>query len=171
MLRTSCLALAGVAAVAAQADPKARAAAMLAKMTIEEKVTMLHGGTAPGQARYVGNTPTIARLKIPALNLNDGPQGFRSGDTTCWPSGLTVATTWDMDAMGMWGEAMGGEFFGKGANVQLGPGVCVARVPNCGRNFEYLSGEDPYLGYELVQVKSRRNHILGPIKRRVLDSC
>ena len=29
--------------------------------------------------------------------------------------------------------------------------VCVARVPNCGRNFEYLSGEDPYLGYELVQ--------------------
>ena len=56
-----------------------------------------------------------------------------------------------MDAMAKWGEAMGGEFFGKGANVQLGPGVCVARVPKCGRNFEYLSGEDPYLGYELVQ--------------------
>lgn len=97
---------------------------------------MLHGGRNPGQAGYVGNTPPIERLGIPALNLNDGPQGFRSGGTTCWPSGLTVATTWDMQAMRSWGEAMGGEFFGKGANVQLGPGVCVARVPNCGRNFE-----------------------------------
>ena len=37
-----------------------------------------------------------------------------------------------------WGTAMGEEFYGKGANVQLGPGVCVARVPTNGRNFEYL---------------------------------
>ena len=35
--------------------------------------------------------------------------------------------------------------------VQLGPGVCVARIPRNGRNFEYLSGEDPFLGYALVQ--------------------
>ena len=46
---------------------------------------------------------------------------------------------------------MGKEFYLKGANVQLGPGVCVARIPKNGRNFEYLSGEDPYLGYKLVQ--------------------
>ena len=37
------------------------------------------------------------------------------------------------------------------SNVQLGPGLCVARVPRNGRNFEYLSGEDPFLGYTLVQ--------------------
>lgn len=35
--------------------------------------------------------------------------------------------------------------------MQLGPGVCLARVPNNGRNFEYLSGEDPFLGYTMVQ--------------------
>lgn len=46
---------------------------------------------------------------------------------------------------------MGTEFYNKGADVQLGPGVNVARVPVNGRNFEYLSGEDPYLGYVLVQ--------------------
>ena len=46
---------------------------------------------------------------------------------------------------------MGKEFFAKGANVQLGPGVCLARVPRNGRNFEYLSGEDPFLGYTLIQ--------------------
>merc|ERR1711907_357764 len=57
----------------------------------------------------------------------------------------------DTNTMRAWGESMGKEFFDKGANVQLGPGVCVARVPKNGRNFEYLSGEDPYLGYKLVQ--------------------
>lgn len=36
---------------------------------------------------------------------------------------------------------MGNEFYGKGANVQFGPGVNVARVANGGRSFEYLSGE------------------------------
>ena len=46
---------------------------------------------------------------------------------------------------------MGEEFFDKGSNVQLGPGMCVARVPRNGRNFEYLSGEDPYLGFVMVQ--------------------
>ena len=45
---------------------------------------------------------------------------------------------------------MGEEFFAKGSNVQLGPGVCVARVPRNGRNFEYLSGEDPMLGATMV---------------------
>ena len=80
-----------------------------------------------------------------------------------------MAASWDVDAMHEWGESMGKEFYGKGANVQLGlltmldqlqlsvlfiylivvylnigPGVCLARVPRNGRNFEYLSGEDPY---------------------------
>ena len=46
---------------------------------------------------------------------------------------------------------MGAEFRGKGANVQLGPGLCLARLPQNGRNFEYMSGEDPHLGYAMVQ--------------------
>eukprot|EP01046_Picozoa_sp_COSAG06_P024616 COSAG06_NODE_2017_length_7839_cov_128.027003_8_plen_111_part_00 len=46
---------------------------------------------------------------------------------------------------------MGKEFYNKGSNVQLGPGLCLARVPRNGRNFEYLSGEDPMLGYVLSQ--------------------
>jgi len=47
--------------------------------------------------------------------------------------------------------AIGQEFYGKGSNVMLGPGVNVARVPRNGRNFEYISGEDPFLGYTMVQ--------------------
>ena len=48
---------------------------------------------------------------------------------------------------------MGKEFFGKGSNVQLGPGVCLARVPRNGRNFEYISGEDPFLGNDRNLVR------------------
>merc|ERR1712113_716544 len=50
-----------------------------------------------------------------------------------------------------WGEAMGKEFRGKGANMHFGPAVNLHRVPTGGRNFEYISGEDPFLGYTLVQ--------------------
>ena len=65
-------------------------------------------------------------------------KGFRgiAGTSTAFPSGLTAGATWDRDLVRQWGISMGIEFFAKGANVQLGPGVCVARVPKNGRNFE-----------------------------------
>lgn len=44
------------------------------------------------------------------------------------------------------------EFYDMGANVQLGPGACVARIPRNGRNFEYVSGEDPFLGFNMVKA-------------------
>jgi beta-glucosidase len=88
----------------------------------------------------VGNVAAIPRLKIPPITMNDGPQGFRDnnqpGSTTAWPSGLTMAASWDTEAMMNWGVGMGKEFYNKGANVQLGPGLCLARVPRNGRNFE-----------------------------------
>lgn len=68
---------------------------------------------------------------------------------TAWPSALTVAMSWDRDAMFAWGAAMGAEQKTKGTNVMLGPGINLARTPWCGRNFEY-QGEDPYLASQLV---------------------
>jgi beta-glucosidase len=102
-------------------------------------------------------------------------QGFRDdthpGTTTQFPSGLSVAATWDVAAVESWGAAISEEFVLKGANVavrgarglrtaglcwgvmdacvQLGPGMCITRVPVCGRAFEYVSGEDPMLGYHM----------------------
>ena len=94
--------------------------------------------------------------------MNDGPQGWRpsnqpgeKGTSTAWPSGLTIAASWDVDAVYEWGAGMGKEFYDKGANVQLGPAVCLARLPRNGRNFEYMSGEDPVLGRTLVQPAVR----------------
>ena len=135
-----------------QPTSRERAAAMLARMTEEEKMDMLHG-TVYGK-RYIGWVPPNDRLGIPGIRMNDGPQGFRDehhpGTTTAWSSGLNVGATWDADLAYKWGEAMGREFREKGANVLLGPGMNVARVPKNGRNFEYVSGGDPYLGYTMV---------------------
>jgi hypothetical protein len=63
-------------------------------------------------------------------------------------SGLIYHCTQDL--VHRWAVAMGEEFKGKGANVQLAPGIGIARVANAGRNFEYLCGEDPTLGAKLV---------------------
>ena len=57
---------------------------------------------------------------------------------------------------------MGAEFAAKGANCQLGPGLNVARVPQGGRNFEYMSGEDPLLGAELVGPAVRNRSLWLP---------
>jgi beta-glucosidase len=134
-----------------KATPEERAQQLLAQMTQAEKITMIHGASGS----YVGNVPANTRLGIPPLNLNDGPQGFRDnahhGTTTQWPGALTVSQTWNATTLYAFGAAMGAEFVGKGANIQLGPGLNVARVPVNGRNFEYLSGEDPYLGRVAVK--------------------
>jgi len=54
--------------------------------------------------------------------------------------------------------------------VQLGPGMCVARIPKNGRNFEYLAGEDPYLGYVLAQsavTGIQSEHVIANAKHYV----
>lgn len=90
--------------------------------------------------------------------MQDGPQGFRSmdktggsGSSTAWPSAITIASSWDEDLLFRWSVAMAEEFRGKGADMALAPGIGIARVPNAGRNFEYLCGEDPTLGSKLVK--------------------
>lgn len=132
-------------------SPSVRASALLREMSLEEKITMLHGPSSGSccecdekegpLCNYTGNIAPNSRLGIPQIKMNDGPQGFRDnkhpGTSTSWPSALTVAASWDEELMMAYGVAMGKEFAGKGANVQLGPGVCVARVPHNGRNFEY----------------------------------
>merc|ERR550532_2283084 len=133
--------------------------------------------TSSPDCAYVGNVAGNARLGIPPIHMQDGPQGFRNdkqpGTTTAWPSALTIAASWDVDAAYAWGAGMGREFHAKGANVQLGPGLCVARVPRNGRNFEYIAGEDPYLGYVLAKpvVKGIQSQkVVANAKHWILNS-
>ena len=159
-----------------------KATALVRKMTLKEKVSMLPGlgwrKTYTGLVDAIVNTSSGVR--IPPLKLNDGPQGFRAqgytGSSTQWPAAINVAASFDVAMAKRWGEGMGKEFYDKGSNVQLGPGLCLARIPTNGRNFEYLSGEDPFLGYTMVQpvvrgiqsnkVVSLYVHILCVLSRR-----
>jgi beta-glucosidase len=133
--------------------PRERAQALLKQMTLDEKLTLVHGVQGP----YVGNTPAIDRLGIPALTLEDGPQGVADGVklTTCWPSALTVAASFDTDLMRQYGVALGEEQKIKGTNIMLGPMVNVARVPYHGRGFEGF-GEDPVLSAAMA-----REYVIG----------
>merc|ERR1719453_2785621 len=72
------------------------------------------------------------------------------GTTTAWPSVLAYGQTWDTELIEQWGKSMGKEFKDKGAGVQLGPGLNLMRNGVNGRDFEYLSGEDPFIGASLV---------------------
>lgn len=97
-------------------------------------------------AGYIGSVAANARLGIPLLGLEDGPQGVADGvpDVTAFPGALTVVQTWDPLLAFEFGSAQAAEQKAKGSAVLLGPGTNLARVPQGGRNFEY-AGEDPYL--------------------------
>ena len=106
---------------------------------------------------YVGNIPPILHAGIPPINMQDAAGGFRTywselvGTVTCWPSLLSMAATFDTAMMDSFATALGQEFAAKGANTILGPSINVHRVARNGRNFEYLSGEDPFLGARLAE--------------------
>ncbi len=128
--------------LATDQTPDQRADALIAQMTLAEKIAMLNGTGGS----YVGNIPANTRLGIPALHLEDGPAGVADGMTgvTAFPAPVGIAASWDTALMNQYGQALGAEEYGKGANVALAPTVNILRNPQWGRSFESL-GEDPYL--------------------------
>jgi beta-glucosidase len=114
---------------------------LLSRMTLEEKIDML-GGTG-------FETKAIERLGIPPMNMTDGPLGVRWGNSSSFPSGISMAATWDTSLIERYGVALAKETKGKGRHVILGPCVNIARIPQGGRNFESF-GEDPFLTSRLA---------------------
>jgi beta-glucosidase len=114
---------------------------LLKELTLEEKIDLL-GGT--GFA-----TKPIKRLGIPELKMSDGPLGVRWGESSAFPAGIAMASTWDTALIHRLGAAIGEEVKGKGRDVLLGPCVNIARIPQGGRNFESF-GEDPYLASRMA---------------------
>jgi beta-glucosidase len=141
--------------------PVDRANALLAQMTLAEKITMMHQGAACDYGACVdGNT----RLGIPQLRLQDGPAGVADGATgvTQLPAPVAGAATWDTDLMGEYGKVIGAEEWGKGANTVLGPTINIDRDPRWGRSFESLS-EDPYLAAQLGAAEIQGIQGQGPM--------
>jgi beta-glucosidase len=142
----------------ASEPPLTRARKLVAAMTLAEQLALLHGSChewprPKGVLGYTGRVCGNRRLGIPELRMNDGPVGFRcsgcEGSTTSWPASINLAAAFNRSLTHEWGAAMGREYYAKGANLQLGPGLSLARLPNNGRLWEYISGEDPFLGFHM----------------------
>src|SRR5258708_32213566 len=142
-------------------SPDERVALLLAQMTLEEKVGMVHG-----KSNDAYSMASIARLGIPALTMADGPAGINEGQATALPAPIGLAATWDLAAAQQYGELLGREAEATGHNVFLGACMDIARVPAYGRLFEAF-GEDPILTGQMVvrSIQSvQRHHIVATAK-------
>ena len=125
------------------AEVEKRVEALLSKMTVEEKITLI-GGINDFYTR------AIPRLGLPALRMSDGPMGVHDyGETTAYPAGIALAASWDTDLARRVGISMGQDARARGVHFILAPGMNIYRAPMNGRNFEYL-GEDPYLASRMA---------------------
>ncbi|GLY85700.1 beta-glucosidase [Actinoallomurus iriomotensis] len=130
--------------VGSTAPVSQRVAQLMAQMTQDQKISMLHGNGATSP--YVGNINAIPSLCIPSLGLEDGPGGPGDGlgGVTQLPAPVAGAATFDTALEQQYGAVAGAEFKGKGVDVALGPTLNIDRDPRWGRGFESFS-EDPYL--------------------------
>ena len=93
-----------------------------------------------------------------------------------WAAAVPAADRNSHSSIGFFGTSasrlIATEMRGKGMNVMLGPGVNLARVPTGGRNFEYISGEDPVLGATLAVplLLGQQNHVMAIGKHFMLNN-
>lgn len=127
---------------------------IIAQMTLEEKVEMLHSKTNM-------SSEGVPRLGIQDIKYTDGPFGIReeNGDhfrplgwkldsATYFPTGSALAATWSKEMAYKNGLAIGKEGRLRGKDIILGPAINIQRLPVGGRTYEYLS-EDPVLAARL----------------------
>jgi len=135
-------------------DAESRAAALVAKMTREEKI-----------AQTMNAAPAIPRLGVPAYEWwNEGLHGIaRSGQATVFPQAIGLAASWNVDLLEQVGTVTSTEARAK-FNIGGGPGhdhrrydgltiwspnINIFRDPRWGRGMETY-GEDPYLTGQLA---------------------
>lgn len=122
---------------------------ILSGLTLDEKLLLLSGKT-------FWLTNDIERAGIPSVWMSDGPHGLRkekqsagtnimqeSETSTCFPTAVTTASSWDVELMEEVGATIANEAKALKVTTVLGPGVNIKRSALCGRNFEYIS-EDPF---------------------------
>src|SRR3954469_17167768 len=83
----------------ARQSPDRRAGELVAAMTTDEKISMLHSAEPTMGAYYgtAGHVAAIPRLCIPDLVLNDAGAGVADAqvNTTAFPAGIAQAASWD----------------------------------------------------------------------------
>jgi len=135
---------------------EARIDDLLPRLTLDEKLGLVHGATKFANAG-------VPRLGIAPLHLSDGPHGVReeispdswkpAGRTddfiTYLPASIGLAASWNPELAYEYAGVIADEARQRGKDVMLGPGVNILRTPLNGRNFEYY-GEDPWLSSRIA---------------------
>lgn len=163
-----------------EAATEIKISALIKKMTLQEKVSLLH-------ANGIFTTSGIDRLGIPGLSTDDGPLGVRedlapgggwapanltTDSATFFPNGAALAATWNPLLANSFGIAMGQEARARNKNIMLAPAFNIARTPLCGRTYEYYS-EDPFLNAQLAvaTVKGMQSqHVAACVKHYALNN-
>ena len=128
---------------------------IISKMTLEEKVAMLHG-------KHMFTSEGVPSQGIADMVYADGPFGIReemephswnsihmtTDSATFFPTGSALAATWSTELAYKYGTGMAREARLRGKDMILGPAINIQRIPTGGRTYEYLS-EDPYLSAQL----------------------
>ena len=170
-----------------QLPPGERAELVLQQLTLDEKLSLLHGNgmannpiwtmpltpLANGGAGYVTGIP---RLGIPPLIMSDAAYGVRDSGingrySTAMPSNVGAASAWDPQSACEYGAVIGSELRAVGFDMTLGGGVNLAREPRNGRTFEY-AGEDPLLAGTLdgnMMKCEQAQHVVGDLKHYALN--
>lgn len=136
-------------------DTTATINSLVSRMTLEEKVNMIHASSS-------FTSGGVPRLGVPEFVMSDGPHGIRPEHGRDWnldnnlpdsgtylPTGVCLAATWNPILGYAYGSVLGQEAKFRGKNIILGPGINIIRTALNGRNFEYQS-EDPYLVSKMV---------------------
>jgi beta-glucosidase len=167
--------------------PDARANLLLQQMTLDEKLSLLHGNGMAREAQWqrpltrdsnggAGYINPIPRLGIPAVDISDAAYGVRAAGpmgryATALPSNLAAASSWDRHAAYAYGSLIANELRAQGFNMSLGGGINLTREPRDGRTFEYL-GEDPVLAGTLVgqlMAAEKAEHVISDIKHYAVN--
>jgi beta-glucosidase len=164
-------------------SPDARADMVIKELTLEEKISLLHGqgfsfnATGPTESNGgAGYSVGIPRLGIPAIQMADSAYGVTRGAasgrySTALPNNLAAASAWDPKAAFEYGALIGRELRQEGYSMSLGGGVNLPREPRDGRTFEY-QGDDPLLAGTLVGnfVKGvQSQHVIGDLKHYAMN--
>ena len=164
-------------------SPDARADLVVKELTLDEKISLLHGqgGFGPGGGPTESNggagwSNAIPRVGIPAIQMADSAYGVTRGAasgrySTALPNNLAAASAWDPQAAFEYGALIGRELREEGYSMSLGGGVNLTREPRNGRTFEY-QGEDPLLAGTLVGnlVKGvQSEHVIGDLKHYAVN--
>jgi beta-glucosidase len=170
-------------------SPDERADLVIEKMTLDEKIQLLHGlgwetlfgpppesGPGTRAIRPSGFIPGIPRLGIPDLQIADASMGVAGGGdksryATALPSTVAMAAGWDSALSYETGALIGSEVRAHGFNMSLGSGINLTREPRDGRIFEYM-GEDPLLAGTLaaqVLKAVKAQNVITNVKHYVVN--